>query len=122
MKGTSSSACFGRVASPCQARKRTLQGIVALEGNVEGAGLGDLLAGAAILAREPQQFRDRIAHGAQQSQPLAEAAHACIVRLREPEIVIGEVKLAGASGDRTAKLDGADELRIAQRLQERRSC
>src|SRR6516165_3076646 len=88
-----------------------LQRVLALESDVEGAAHGSLLAGAAVLARQPEELRDRIAHRAQQSQPLVEGPYAGIVGLRQPEIVVGQIKLAGASRDRAAVLDGVEELR-----------
>src|SRR5579859_43817 len=96
-----------------------LQRIVTVEGDVESAALRHLAPRAPVLAREPQQLRDRIAQRAQQGQPLAEAAHAQLIVLTQPEIVVRQIELAGAAGDGAAQLDGIEELRVAQRLQKR---
>ena len=96
-----------------------LQRRVALEGDLEDAALGDSCAAAAVLAREPQQLGDRVAQRAQQPEPLAEGcACASSPAAIEPEVVIGQVELAGAARDRAAVLDRVQEFRVAQRLQE----
>jgi hypothetical protein len=40
-----------------------LRRVVAIEGDVESASLGDLFTGAAVLACQPQELRHRIAQG-----------------------------------------------------------
>src|SRR5690348_9304449 len=79
------------------------------------------MSAASVLPREPEELCDGIAQRTQQSQPLVERAHARLVRLIEPEVVIRQIEFAGAAGNRGAVLDGAQELRVPQRLQKRRA-
>src|SRR5262249_4241820 len=62
-----------------------------------------------------------VAQRTQQAEPLVECLDARLVRLAQPVVVIRKVELARAAGNGAAMLDGAQELRIAQRLEERRA-
>src|ERR1700693_502810 len=74
---------LGRQADAQQLVRR-----LAIEGNVEHAAHGHLVARAPVLARQPEQFRNRIAQRPQQGQPAAEGLDTALRRLIEAEDII----------------------------------
>ena len=82
--------------------------------SVEYAAVRDFRARFCLLARHPEQFRDRVAERPDHGEPMREVGAAHLVGLVEPVRVVGQVELAGAARDRAAVLDRVQELRVAQ--------